>query len=259
MDRATKELVERTTGREPWWPSVVPSSRRVRVELGGSVVAESLSPLLVLQYGRPPCLPTYYFPPEEVDETCLTGETEQEDGSTSWDVEKGGRRADSAAWTHPDPIGDLAPLSQRITFDWWGDLRWFEEEEEVFAHARDPFKRVDVLSSSRHIQVYIDGEKVADSRRPTMLFETYLPDRYYLPREDVRLETLDVSDTSTMCPYKGKARHWSAGGTDVAWSYEDPVPENPRIKDLVSFYNERVDLIVDGVLQDRPKSPWDQE
>jgi uncharacterized protein (DUF427 family) len=146
-----------------------------------------------------------------------------------------------------------------ITFDWWGELDWFEEEERVFAHARDPFKRVDVLPSSRHVQVSVDGTEIADSSRPTLLFETYLPTRYYLPRSDVRMEHLDESTTVTMCPYKGTARHWSIGGTDIAWSYEDPVPENPRIADLVCFYNERVDLVVDGVPQERPRSPWDME
>jgi uncharacterized protein (DUF427 family) len=131
----------------------------------------------------------------------------------------------------------------------------------VHVHARDPSKRVDVVPSERHIRVELDGEVVADSSRPHALFETWLPTRWYLPMEDVRRELLVPSDTVTRCPYKGTAAYWSVtvGDTrhgDVAWSYAEPVPECPRIAGLVCFFNERVDLIVDGVAQPRPRSPW---
>jgi uncharacterized protein (DUF427 family) len=120
---------------------------------------------------------------------------------------------------------------------------------------------VDTLRSSRRVDVRLRGELVASSVRPLLLFETSLPVRYYLPFEDVRSELFVASDLVTMCPYKGTARYWSirvgdAVVPDIAWSYPDPIPENPKIKDLVCFFNERVDLTVDGVPQERPDTPW---
>ncbi len=264
MDTETRDWVESTTGQEAWWPTLVQSERWVRVRLDGAVIAESRSATLLLQYGPPPGLPTYYFSLEEIDETRLVNRVEGSDGATKWDVQGGDRRAPAAAWTHPRPTDDLQPLAGMITFDWWGALEWFEEDEKIFAHARDPFKRVDVIPSSRHIEVFKDGTRLADSHSPLMVFETYLPTRHYLAAEDVSLDLLTPSHTVTMCPYKGVSRHWAFEGsdgakTDIAWAYPNPVPENPRIKDRICFYNERVDLVVDGEPQPRPRSPWEVE
>jgi uncharacterized protein (DUF427 family) len=105
--------------------------------------------------------------------------------------------------------------------------------------------------------VFIKGERVANSTRPVVLYETHLPTRYYLPAEDVRMDLLTASETVTRCPYKGVARYWSHPGLpDAAWSYPDPIPENPKIRDLVCFYDERVDVVVDGVPQGRPVTPF---
>jgi uncharacterized protein (DUF427 family) len=124
-------------------------------------------------------------------------------------------------------------------------------------HARDPHHRVDTVRASRRVEVFVGGEKVADSVRPVLLYETSLPTRYYLPFADVRTDLLTASETVTACPYKGQARYWShARVPDVAWSYPDPVPELPKVRDLLCFYNERVDLVVDGVPQERPESPF---
>ena len=133
------------------------------------------------------------------------------------------------------------------SFPWGGDVRWFEEATEVFVHARDPSKRVDAMQSERHVRVERDGELLAESRRPVALFETWLPTRWYLPPEDVRLDALTESGTVTRCPYKGTARFWSAPGkADIAWSYPEPIPECPRVAGLICFFNEHVDLTVDG-------------
>ena len=118
-----------------------------------------------------------------------------------------------------------------------------------------------MLASSRHVVVAVGGEVVAESTRPYLLFETHLPVRYYLPREDVRMDLLEDSEHTSRCPYKGRARYWSvrAGGElldDLAWSYEAPIPEQPRIAGLVAFFNERVDLRVNGEDQPRPITPW---
>jgi uncharacterized protein (DUF427 family) len=138
---------------------------------------------------------------------------------------------------------------------------WFEEDEEVFVHPRDPNKRIDILPSSRHVRVLMNGEVIADSHRPWLLFETSLPTRYYLPKVDVRMDLLEPTGKVTACPYKGDAQYWSvrAGAElvpDIAWSYQRPIPESIRIAGAVCFYNEKVDIEVDGVLLDRPHSPF---
>ena len=182
------------------------------------------------------------------------------DGRRRWAVTAGRTRADVAAWEHPDPTGDLGVLEGHVTFS-WERLEWFEEDERVVVHARDPHHRVDTLRSSRRVEVFVAGERVASTVRPLLLFETNLPTRFYLPTEDVRTELFEQSDLVTICPYKGTARYWSVrvGDSlepDLVWSYPDPIPENPKIRDLICFFNERVDLIVDGKRLTRPISPW---
>ena len=140
---------------------------------------------------------------------------------------------------------------------------WREEDEVLVGHARDPFKTVDTRRSSRHVAVDIAGVTVAESTHSVMLFETYLPTRYYLPRADVRMELLVPSDTVSVCAYKGRARYWSAHVdttvlTDVAWAYEDPHNYATSVADMICFFNERVDLRIDGEPLARPRSPWSE-
>jgi uncharacterized protein (DUF427 family) len=218
----------------------------VRVRLGNTVIADSARAQLLIQYGRG-SLPTYYLPVEDVRPGVLVDETDR-----GWSVVAGRRRAEGAAWGNDE----YAVLKDHVTFS-WETLDWYEEDERVYEHARDPHHRVDTVRSSRRVEVFVKGERVANSGRPLLLFETTLPVRYYLPYADVRTDLLTGSETTTFCPYKGRARYWSHPEVaDVAWSYPDPIPENPKIRDLVSFFNERVDLVVDGVPLDRPESPW---
>jgi uncharacterized protein (DUF427 family) len=138
---------------------------------------------------------------------------------------------------------------------------WFEEDEEVFVHPRSPYTRVDILPSSRHVRVERDGVVLAESTHAHLLLETGLPPRWYLPKVDVRMELLHANDHTSECPYKGEARYWSAHVDgrvvpDIAWSYPTPLPESERVAGLVCFYNERVDLIVDGVRQERPTTKF---
>jgi uncharacterized protein (DUF427 family) len=243
-------------------PFVEPTPRRIRVRLAHQVIADSDRAQLLVQYG-PGGLPTYYLPREDVAADVLVDPTVDDRGRQRWTVQVGRSRAPGAAWTHEDPTGPMAALADHVTFS-WRQLEWYEEDERVVMHARDPYKRVDTLQSSRHVQVYVEGELLADSVRPLLLFETSLPTRYYLPYEDVRTELLEASDVVSICPYKGQARYWSvrAGDSlvpDLVWSYPSPIPENPKIKDLMSFYNERVDLVIDGKRQERPVTPWSDE
>jgi uncharacterized protein (DUF427 family) len=178
-----------------------------------------------------------------------------------WSLRVGDRVVEKAARSQPDPAGDRAALKDHIAFFWAKMDAWYEEDDEVFVHPRDPYHRVDVLRSSRRIRVEIDGTMVAESARPTLLFETGLPTRYYIPKQDVRMDLLVPSDTRTGCPYKGVASYWSVrvGGElvkDIVWSYPAPIPECPKIENLLSFFNERVDIFIDGQQEVRPKTAW---
>lgn len=240
-------------------PNAERSERWVRVRFGGLTVADSKHPVLLLQYG-PGALPTYFFARGDV-RTDLLSDPQERDGRRFFTVRAGDRVAPQAAWVYVSPPPGLELLDGHITFDWEAADAWLEEDEQVFTHARDPHKRVDVMESSRRVEVSVAGEVIADTRRPRLLFETHLPTRYYLPREDVRLDLLLPSPSITRCPYKGIATYWSvrAGGDiheDLAWTYEDPIPENPKIRELIAFFNERVDLRVDGEPLTRPSTPW---
>jgi len=138
---------------------------------------------------------------------------------------------------------------------------WFEEDEEVYVHARDPYSRVDILPSSRSVRVELDGVVLAESTHTNVLFETGLPPRWYIPKVDVRFDLLEPTASVTRCPYKGTAEYWSADVNgrrveDIAWSYRTPLPESERVAGLVCFYSERTDLFIEGELQERPKTPF---
>jgi uncharacterized protein (DUF427 family) len=266
VSAASSDMGERLAalaGQRRWWPLIEPTPRWIRVRLGPELVADSRRALLHVQYGPSVLprsfLPTYYLSVEDVVPGTLVDPAEDESGLTVWTVQAGGRRVEAAAWMHRTPPEPLEALAGMVTFS-WDELTWWEEDELLIRHARDPHKRVDVVPSSRSVRVEVDGELLAESRRPLLLFETTLPVRYYLPPDDVRIE-LVPSRTRSSCPYKGVARWWSARiGTreleDIAWSYPTPIPENPRIARLICFRNERVDLTVDGERLERPVTPW---
>jgi uncharacterized protein (DUF427 family) len=168
-----------------------------------------------------------------------------------------GRLVPYAAWVRDDPA-----LQELIIFSWQPGVldRWLEEEEQVAGHPRDPHKRVEALPSTRHVTVALDGVELADSHQPVLLFETDLPTRYYLPADDVRLGALTSSSNRSHCPYKGAADgYWDVdiNGTrtkNIAWSYSSPFPAVDKIAGRIAFYNELVDITVDGVAQARPDS-----
>jgi uncharacterized protein (DUF427 family) len=237
------------------------SPRRVRAYFANQLLVDSEKVLLVFETKRPP---VYWFPIEDVRMNLLAPK-EAAAGSDSetrrWRSNAGDRVEENLAWNYAEPTGDLAPLAGHIAFYWNAVDRWFEEDEEVFVHPRDPYTRVDTVHSSRHVRVEVDGEVVADTNRPVLLYETGLPTRYYIPKLDVRMGLLEATDTVTHCPYKGAASYWSLQVgektyRDFVWAYPRPIPEIPKIENLLCFYNEKVDIYVDGVLQDRPVSPF---
>lgn len=236
------------------------SAKRVRVVFGGEVIADSVRPLLVWEV---PYYPAYYLPREDVRDVLKpTGNTKHSpsrgEGRLST-VRVGEHEAVDAAAEYPgSPIEELR---DHVRFDFPAMDAWFEEDEEIFVHPRNPYTRVDVLSGSRHVRIEIDGVTVAESTQPRLLFETGLPTRYYLPKTDVRLDLLEPSDTISRCPYKGEAEYWSVRvgddlHQDVAWFYRTPLPESQKVTGLVAFYDEKVDVFIDGVKQDRPKTKF---
>lgn len=141
-----------------------------------------------------------------------------------------------------------------LDFDAFG---WLEDEDPIHAHPRDPFKRIDVRQSAERVTIERDGRVLADSNRPSILYETHLPPRYYLPREDVRLELLTESETLTWCAYKGEAAYWSFGPVrDICWSMAEPLSDGVDVRGMIAFFNEKVDIVLDGVPQPRPVTPW---
>lgn len=231
-----------------------PCAKRVRVAFGGRFVADSADVRLLFERDHPPI---YYFPREDLREDLLA-ESEKtyhcpgKGDAQYWSIEVDGRRADDAVWNYPDPKEGCPPIGELFAFEWDAVDAWFEEDEEVFVHARSPYTRIDVLESSRHVEVKIGAETIAESERPVLLFETGLPVRYYLPKPDVRSDVLIDSDTVTRCPYKGVAnRYWSVDASgrkveDAAWSYDYPTAEATGIAGRIAFFSERVDVIVDG-------------
>ncbi len=242
---------------------VEPSQRWVRVEFNDQIVADSKEPILVWAGGH---MVTYYFPEQDVRQELLTPSRRGSDGKQYYDVQVGERTAEAAAWRYPEPWPQSADSEQPaligyITFKWNKMDHWYEEEQEIFVHPRDPYHRVDAIPSSRHIRVEVDGVTVADTKRPVLLFETGLPIRYYIPQEDIRMDLLSASRAVTHCPYKGAASYWSIKIGDevrrnVVWGYLDPIEEIPKIKGLLSFFNEKLDIYVDGALETRPETFW---
>ncbi len=243
---------------------IEPCGKRVRALLGGETLADSTAVLLLRESGH---VPVYYFPRDDVRMDLL----ERSDHATYcpfkgdaayWTVAAAGQRAENAVWGYEDPFEEAARIKDYLAFYWNRMDQWYEEDEEVFVHARDPKVRVDILASSRPVKVILGGETVAETTNGRFLFETGLPTRYYLPPEDVRRDLLEPSPTETACPYKGTARYHSVRVgdrryEDIVWFYPDPVAEAAKIKDRLCFFNEKVDaILVDGKEIAKPQTKW---
>ena len=244
-----------------------PSPRRVRVKFAGEWVADSTAAHLLFETRH---LPVYYFPRADV-RFDLMAPTEHhtfcpyKGTAAYWTIRVGDKVSENAVWGYPDPIDDVSALKDFVAFYWDRVDHWYEEDEEIFVHPRDPYKRIDAIASSRPVRVIVGGETVAETIRARFLFETRLPTRYYIPAEDVRMDLLVPSDKVTRCPYKGTARYWSARigdqvFPDIVWSYPEPIAECPKIKGHLAFFNEQVDaILVDGKEVPRPVTPWSKD
>ncbi|MET3922006.1 DUF427 domain-containing protein [Arthrobacter sp. UYEF20] len=256
-----------------------PTAKRIRARLAGHTVVDTLHAYLIWEPRR--ITPIFAVPEPEllaelatpggpgtdspefgvklsVDAPRLldprTGFGRHTTPGEQFDVVTAAATAPGAAFRPEDP--DLAGY---VVLD-FGAFEWLEDDEEIIGHPRDPFHRVDIRASSLDVEVSLDGVTLASTNGAQLLYETMLPVRYYIPPADVRLDLMEESHERTVCPYKGEARYWtfpgSESGSNIAWSYDRRFRDAAQIHGLVSFYNERVDLTVDGVLQTRPVTPW---
>ncbi len=241
---------------------VAPAPRRVRAYLGTEKVFDTTRAVYVWEW---PHYPQYYIPLADVRSDLLVSEGHSQQTGRGL-VELHGLRVPGSGQTHRPRAARLVTkaevdgLDGMVRFEWAALDAWFEEDEQVFVHPRDPYTRVDALRSDRQLRVELDGVVLADSRSPVMVFETGLPTRYYVNRTDVRFEHLVPSGTVTACPYKGTtSAYWSvqANGTthkDLAWAYDFPTRQLLPVAGLVAFYNEKVDTFLDDEPLDRPRT-----
>jgi uncharacterized protein (DUF427 family) len=223
--------------------------KRIRAELGPEMVVDSRRARMLHETGL---LPVYYVPLEDVRQDALvpsdhTTHCPFKGDARYYHLRVGERTAENAVWTYPEPIESCPPIAGLAALYFDAMDAWFEEEEPIFGHPRDPFHRVDVRRSDRHVRVRIGGEIVAESREPRMLFETGLPPRFYLPPADIDETRLVPTDTTTRCPYKGVARYFSvrtADGLaeDAAFAYDEPLPEAQGIAGLRCFLGDGVEV-----------------
>ena len=238
---------------------VEPVPRRIRAFLAGEKVFDTTRALYVWEW---PYYPQYYIPLEDVRRDLLIPEGQSQQ-SRRGKFEAHALRArqterpGAARLLTESPVQGLAGT---VRFDWEALDAWFEEDERVFVHPRNPYVRVDALRSARPVRIELDGVVLAESASPVMVYETGLPTRYYINQTELNYEYLIPSDTVTKCPYKGTtSRYWSVriGDTvhpDLAWAYDFPTRQLQPITGLVAFYNEKVDIILDGKQLERPKT-----
>lgn len=224
---------------------------RVRAMLGGAIVLDTSDARMLFEPRR---MPVYLFPRAALDPRVVeTSETVAEDRtkgpSRHATLRVGDRVATDAVVEWPE--AQQAELAGLVAVRWDAMDRWFHEDEEVHVHARNPYHRVDAYASSRHVEVFADGVKIADTRRPVIVYETDLPPRYYVPKLDVRMDLLTHVERRTGCPYKGFAGYYdvkTGGSTHRAtvWEYATPFAEMAKIAGLLAFYQEKLEVRVDG-------------
>ena len=229
-------------------------------------MVDSLRTMLLHETGR---LPVFYFPLSDVRDDLLepSGKSVEARGkgvASLRTLRVGDRTARDAASVFEEPVPEASFLRDHVTFEWGAIDEWFTEDEQLFGHPRDPYSRIDVFKSTRHVRVSLDGQLLAESRRPKVLYETALPPRFYLPADDVRTELLVASPRRTRCAYKGSASysHVRIGDRlveDLVWTYRDPQHDAAPVADHLCFFNERVDLEVDGERMERPRTQWSRD
>ena len=243
---------------------VAPVPRRIRAALAGEIVLDTTSALYVWER---PHYPQYYIPVRDVRNGVLVPEGNTQ-ATRRGAVELHGLRVGEVSRPGAAKLlvdATVEGLSGTVRFDWDALDAWYEEDERVYVHPRDPYTRIDVLRSTRRVRVELDGVVLAESSSPVILFETGLPPRYYLNRTEIDFRALLPSDTVTACPYKGRTSgYWSVRNgdavvADLAWCYDFPTVQVAPIAGLIAFYNEKVDILLDGVRLERPRTAFSSE
>ncbi len=266
---ATLETVQELIDRRKAGHDVTmePCAKWLRVMHNGEYIANSKRAMLLHEVGH---TPVYYFPKEDVRMDLMVPsdhvtQCPYKGDAEYWTLKVGDADgSENALWAYPQPFDICPDISSYVAFYWNKVEHWFEEDEEVYVHARDPYKRVDAIPSTRNVKVVAGGQTVAETNRPTLLFETGMPLRYYIPVTDVRMDMLEASEKSTRCPYKGQSNYYSVKGVedgqDMAWYYRYPTQEAVRIANMVCFFNELVDgIYVDGEFQEKPITRWSKK
>lgn len=257
-----------------------PTDKRIRAKIGDITVIDTTRALLIWEPKR--VVPTYGVPVDDIDAEIAAAERADGGDTPAGTLPMGAppELAGRPVFDPSVPFGVRTTAGEPMTIrvagkreaaafraadealagylivDFDGFDEWYEEDERNVGHPRDPFHRIDIVHSSRHVRVERDGVVLAESSEPYLLFEPPIPVRYYLPAEDVRLDLLAPSDTKTFCAYKGQASYLALDGENVAWTYPQPLREASEITDRVAFFNEHVDIVVDGERRERPVTPW---
>lgn len=258
-----------------------PTDKRIRAKIGDITVIDTTRALLIWEPKR--VVPTYGVPVGDIDAEIAAAERADGGDTPAGTLPMGAppELAGRPVFDPSVPFGVRTTAGEAVTLrvaggereaaafraadealagylivDFDGFDEWYEEDERNVGHPRDPFHRIDIVHSSRHVRVERDGVVLAESSDPYLLFEPPIPVRYYLPAEDVRLDLLAPSDTKTFCAYKGQASYLALDGENVAWTYPQPLREASEITDRVAFFNEHVDIVVDGERGERPVTPW---
>lgn len=256
-----------------------PTAKRVRAFVGGELILDTDAALVVWEPRR--VVPLYAIPEGDLRGSLgpadLVSDRRGDGGSLhgrpvlavgEFDRHTTGGESLAIRATSGALVAAFRPadpdLHGHVIVDFDGPDTWLEEDEAIFSHPRDPYHRVDVRRSARQVRVERDGALLAESNAARLVFETNLPTRYYLPGSDVDEHLLRPSPTSTSCAYKGHASYFSVVVgerlvPDLAWTYREPLPDAAELRDLVAFFDERVDLIVDGSLRERPQTPWSRD
>jgi uncharacterized protein (DUF427 family) len=248
------------TGAVLYWD---PVPYRLHGIFAGDTVFDTTDAKLLHETGH---LPVYYVPEDALRHDLLepsdhTTHCPHKGEASYRTLRAGDRVAENAVWAYREPLEPAGFLAGHAAFYWNRLDAWLAEDEELLGHARDPYHRIDVFPTSRRVRIAVGGEEIADSARALVLYETGLPPRFYLPAEDVRTERLEPSETHTRCAYKGLASYWHVRARDelhddLAWTYPEPERDGQPVQGRIAFFNERVDLEVDGEAQEQPLTQW---
>jgi uncharacterized protein (DUF427 family) len=243
-----------------------PVPYRVRAILGKETVLDSRRVMMLHETGK---LPIWHFPEEDLRDDLLepsakVEKTDHKGEARYRSIRVRERLVPDAVWAYADPPEPASFLTGYVALDWNSFDEWFVEDEQAFGHPRDPYSRIDVFKTTCFVRVLVDGHLVAESRRAKMLCEAALPPRYYLPPADVRTDLLVPSSTRTRCAYKGSASYWHLDledrrHDDLVWTYANPQHDAEPVRDLLAFFNERVDIELDGQVGERPRTQWSRD